>query len=390
VVSLNINGGKLEQISRYALLASIRLAHLSGSLTFSRGAVRKELHFSDGLVVGSSSNQTDDTIGELLYYWGLIDTETFRKLQLKDKSAKLPFGHHLLSMGVIDRTSLHDSLREQVLWRVGDLFAWPEGSYMFTPGEVSGRIPALSIGETLGAAVRRTLGQDFLREAERSLLDQKPELVAGSPYEPIASEDPDLASLLDRITGRISFRGLQGPGDTQQFWRNVFILHELGCARFDMPAEISALRKNGPLEGRSTDYEQRSLYLQAAHHAFSKGKKALIERNWDEAERGFQNALALAPDAGEYLAFLAWTRVQRSPQDKALLEKGLAMLRKASNSVPASADVAYFHAGVLWLLGMKTAAYGEFSRVLSLSPQHKEATLVLEKIRESNPRSVSV
>lgn len=388
--AINIYGGKLEAVSRYALVASIRMAALSGTLTFGRGGSRKELNFADGFVVGSSSNQLDDAIGTLLHAWGTITTESYRQLQLKSNQEKrMLFGEHLLAMAAIDRTTLANVLREQILWRVGELFTWPDGTYMFTPGEVTPKTERISYADLFGAAVRYSMGTDHLRFAQSMLLDVKPRPVRDSVFELIVLDEPELAALFDRLTGRISFRGLLGPSEPQRFWQNIFILRELGIIEFDMPPELTALRENKSFDDAQTSRPKpdpesaaRALFLRASQRAFEKGKKGLLHRNFDDALRHFTVAITLAPDAGEYHAYRAWTRVQMGPRDTQALERALASLRKATQTAPHSADAAFFHGGVLWLLGQQGPATAEFERVVTLAPGHKAATLVLQRLSQ--------
>lgn len=385
--AINLYGGKLEAVSRYALVASIRMAGLSGTLTFGRGASRKELNFADGFVVGSSSNQLDDAIGTLLHAWGTITTESYRQLQLKSNQEKrMLFGEHLLAMAAIDRTTLANVLHEQVLWRVGELFTWPDGNYMFTPGEVTPKTDRISYADLFGAAVRYSMGSDYLRFAQSMLIDVRPRPLRDSVYELIVLDEPELAALYDRLTGRISFRGLLGPSEPQRFWQNIFILRELGIIEFEMPAELTALRENKAVDKHAAKVKAdpessgRALFLRAAQRAFEKGKKELLHRNLEDASRHFSVAITLAPDAGEYHAYQAWTRVQKGPRDTVALERALASLRKATQTAPHSSDAAFFHGGVLWLLGQQGAAAAEFERVVTLTPGHKAATLVLRRL----------
>ena len=395
--TINLLGGHLDKTSLNDVLAGLRLARLSGSLAVSQGAVTKEIWFADGGVVGSKSNQREDSIGALLHLWGTISTESYRKLQLKEGvDSRLRFGEHLISMSAIDKETLRHALRQQVLWRVGDLFSWSAGTYLFTPGEVPVQIPTLSTREVFTAAVRRSLGADYLRQAETQLLDVVPVAVRNPPYEPLVLEETDLAALLNRITGKISFRGLIDPIDPARFWLEIFVLRELGCIRFDAPPELEALRKGaghtptfysgfGGVAQSDSEDEQRSLFLRTAQASFLKGKKSLAKKEIEKAELEFKIAVTLNPEGGEYLGFLAWVRVLQHAKDRAVLENCLAMLRKAAHSIPGSADLAFFHASAHWLLGNHASALTEFERVLEIDPKHPEAALIAQRIAQAHP-----
>jgi hypothetical protein len=273
-----------------------------------------------------------------------------------------------------------------VLWRVGEVFSWRDGTYLFTPGEVADHVLPITLTEVFATAIRRALGGDYLRLAGHSLLDATPRQIEDSPYELLILNEPPLIDLMNRITGRIAFRGLIGAHLPANFWGYVFILRELGCIEFTVPPEIEALRR-AEIRSTSTDDESTlglsaddspSRKIHQALVAFRAGRKLLNARRWEQAE--FLHAVDLVPHGAEFLGHLAWVRVLQNPHDVDTITYGQAMLRKASRTLPGSIDLAFFHASVCWMAGHPSAAKAEYERILCLNPMHKEAGLALKKM----------
>lgn len=390
---VRIEGGTIEKDTLYPLVCGISMARANGALVCRRGETVKELLFSGGRVVGSrTQGPTDDWIGRLLLSWGVITPEVAKKMEERaDRS--LRYGEHLMALRALDRTTLEVALRRQLLSRIEDVFNWADGSYLFSPGEVEAQLQPLTYSEVFGTAIRGELGESRLGHAAAMLLDTVPVPANGATFESVAYEDPELNELLDRVTGRIPFRGIQDPFSSMRFWQNVLVLRKLGCIDFPMPEfapeeEIITLEQSPQLTATTVELaglggsDARQI-TEMAKVAFHQAKVYLRKRQFTEAELAFFKASVLSPDSGDVLGHLAWTRVLQSPDDPRNLAACRALLQQAVTLAPESADVAFFLAGTLRFLGEHEIALAEFERVLTLNPAHPEASLIVKNLKKS-------
>ncbi len=387
--AVRIEGGKLREDSLFPLFCAIRMSRAGGSLLCRRDNETKEFWFSHGWVVGSQSTEKDDWIGRLLLSWNVITPEIAQYMDEKKERGSLRYGERLMALKAIDRATLEQALRKQVLMRVGEIFSWTEGDYVFSPGEVEPQIEPLSHADVFGAAIRRQYGERGLRKLSSLMLDKTPLPIPNTMFEAVVVEDAELNELFDRITGRIPFRGLQDQFDPLRFWQNVLVLQKLQCIEFDMPetlpeygkppeeddGDVSLLEKAGIV---SRDLAQM---VELAKVAFHQGKLYLRKRQLTEAELAFFKASVLVPQNGDFLSHLAWTRVLQAPDDKRSLLDCADMLRHAVKMAPRSADALFFLAGTLRFLGENETAKHAFEKVLELKPDHHEARLIVETLR---------
>jgi hypothetical protein len=391
--NVRLEGGNFQETSLFVLLAAIQMARATGSLVCTRKdtAMVKEIYFSDGRIVGSRSNDDDELIARLLLRWRIIDEKTFQRYDGSSGAAgKVPgpnkaglkAGEHLIAWGMIDRVTLEQALRQQILLRIGEVFSWEEGAYLFSPGEVRPQMSPLSYADVCAEGVGVRYGSRFLGVNAARLLDQRPEPVRGSTFEMVVFDESELLNLYDRVTGRISFRGLLDPRIPERFWRHMFAMRELGCITFDVPESgAEAASASAAAIPAAPDLFTPSNLRGESDAAFRAGRRYLRGRQFAEAELAFFKAVVLKPDNGDLLAHLAWARVLQSSSDMGSLEANLTLMNQAVRMVPHSADAAFFEGGLLRLLGRNEEALQAFERVLRLAPEHSEARLVVESLR---------
>jgi len=120
------------------------------------------------------------------------------------------------------------------------------------------------------------------------------------------------------------------------------------------------------------DLDQRvDAMLQAERH-FRRARRAIDREQWERALEALERAAQLAPDEGEFLAYLGWTRFQ-STEDHAHRQRALQELHAGCQLVP-KLDLAHlFHARALRALGYDAAARNAYERALSANPDCEEA-----------------
>lgn len=386
--TIRLEGGKLYPNCLFQILPALWLTRATGVLVLRRGQVVKGIALRQGAIVGSQSNQTSDRLDRLLLAAGQIRLSVYQELQQRVRAKpELRPGELLVAMGAIDRTALEKALERQLLWRIGSLFTWSEGEYLFSPGEVRVHCPVVGYADVFAAGVRWRLGDRFLLELGTRLLDGVPQPVRRTLAEQYLACDGELLRFADRVTGRIAFRGIFDPFEPLRFWQLMFALRELGAVAFDLP-QFSATQSTqtstqSAMLGDQTqiDFAVSASSKQPAEELFQKGRRFLLKRMLADAERCFLKASAMSPARGRYLGFLAWTRLLRAPRNGQVLEACLRLLYEACALAPASADVAFFKAGTLWLLRRGNKALAAFRQVLRINPHHPEASLILARLQ---------
>jgi hypothetical protein len=154
--------GSLSQLTIIEIFKNLLEQQLTGRLRITAGPWRKVIYFERGHPVFATSSDPADSIGELLVRCG-----TIRREQLLDaigKSASLKeVGKTLVSLGLLKPEALIPNLQVQAAAIILSLFALPEGSFVFEPGEVD--------GEDVIKLKLKT--EDLLKEGARRMTDPR-------------------------------------------------------------------------------------------------------------------------------------------------------------------------------------------------------------------------
>jgi curved DNA-binding protein CbpA len=151
------------------LLRSLYVGRRSGMLRLKRGEEEQSLRFRGGTIVNAHTNVVADRLGEMLVRRGLLsqaDLERATEIVVRDRRR---LGAVLAELGLLDTNGLEDAIALHVHEMLARLFAWPDGSYVFTDeasqpsgGEVTLK---LSTGELILEAVRAVKDPDVVRYA---------------------------------------------------------------------------------------------------------------------------------------------------------------------------------------------------------------------------------
>jgi hypothetical protein len=130
----------------------------SGCLAVTNGRFRKEILFSAGLIVSSSSNDPRDFLGQFLLAHRKITEEQLQKAMESQRSTGIMLGKILVMVNAISEEDLLAMLALKAEESLFSLFLWPEGSFEFDDGEVETRnlFPlALKVEDVLLEGLRR-------------------------------------------------------------------------------------------------------------------------------------------------------------------------------------------------------------------------------------------
>lgn len=117
-----------------------------------------------------------------------------------------------------------------------------------------------------------------------------------------------------------------------------------------------------------------------AERHFRRGNRALERERYTEALAAFEQATALCPDEGEFVAYVAWARHCASPYVAEATERALEELARAATLAPALFVVSLLRARVLTHAGRTEEAREAYARVLALEPSSEEARVALDRL----------
>lgn len=136
-------------------------------------------------------------------------------------------------------------------------------------------------------------------------------------------------------------------------------------------------------QGQKTAVSEDLSKLLGAETKFRKGESAFEAGRLDDAARCFEEACALYPDEGEFLASLAWTLYQRAPDDGVVQVDVIARLQKATELAPRH-DKGWLWLGkVLQRTGRPGEALKQFERALHCNPDNRDAQTELKLLAPS-------
>lgn len=127
--------GSLKSMSVADLLQFLAAGRKTGTLKIGRGSIIKQIFLEDGLIVGSSSNDPKELLGQALLHYGKIGEEDLRVgLEIQRRSGR-KLGAILSSRGLVSQEDIMEVLRTRTLEIIYDLFIWEEADFEFLDNE---------------------------------------------------------------------------------------------------------------------------------------------------------------------------------------------------------------------------------------------------------------
>ena len=117
-----------------------------------------------------------------------------------------------------------------------------------------------------------------------------------------------------------------------------------------------------------------------AERHFRRGNRALERERWSEALTAFEQAIALCPNEGEFVAYVGWARHCTAPEAREATERALASSTVRSCSLRIFFVVNLLRARVLNHAGKAGDALKAFHRVLVLEPSSEEARVAIQRL----------
>ena len=125
--------GNLTTMSVSDLLQFLAVGRKTGALKFTHGKVAKGIYFENGFIVGSSTNDPTEYLGQVLIHYGKI-TEAQLQAAMETQrngSGRPRLGQILMKQGVLRDEEVVEILKIRTLEIIYDLFLWKEAHFEF-------------------------------------------------------------------------------------------------------------------------------------------------------------------------------------------------------------------------------------------------------------------
>ena len=113
------------------LLQFLAAGRKTGTLKIGRGSIIKQIYLEHGLIVGSTSNDPKEFIGQVLLHYGKIDEAQLQIAMDIHRQSGGKLGNVLSARGFVSEADIMEVLRTRTLEIIYDLFIWEEADFEF-------------------------------------------------------------------------------------------------------------------------------------------------------------------------------------------------------------------------------------------------------------------
>jgi hypothetical protein len=121
--------GNLSTMNVSDLLQFLAAGRKTGMLRFDRAKIVKQIYFDNGLIVGASSNDPKEYLGQMLIHYGKLDESQLKAAMQIQRSSGGRLGEILISSKVLSEADVVEILRIRTLDIIYDLFLWEEAQF---------------------------------------------------------------------------------------------------------------------------------------------------------------------------------------------------------------------------------------------------------------------
>jgi hypothetical protein len=107
----------------------------TGTLKIGRGSIIKQIYLENGLIVGSTSNDPKEFLGQVLLHYGKIDEAQLQTAMDIHRQSGGKLGTVLSARGFVSEADIMEVLRTRTLEIIYDLFIWEEADFEFYDSE---------------------------------------------------------------------------------------------------------------------------------------------------------------------------------------------------------------------------------------------------------------
>ncbi len=127
--------GTLKTMSVSDLLQFLASGRKTGTLKLGLGGIVKHIYLENGVIVGSSSNDPKEYLGQALLHYGKIDEAQLQTAMEIQRQSGGKLGVILSSRGFVSQADVVEVLRIRTLEIIYDLFIWEEAHFEFFDSE---------------------------------------------------------------------------------------------------------------------------------------------------------------------------------------------------------------------------------------------------------------
>jgi len=127
--------GTLKTMSVSDLLQFLAVGRKTGTLKIGRTRVVKQIFLENGVVVGSSSNDPREFLGQVLLHYGKITEDQLQEALEIQRHSGSKLGTILSSRGIVSQADVMEVLRTRTLEIIYDLFIWEQANFEFFDSE---------------------------------------------------------------------------------------------------------------------------------------------------------------------------------------------------------------------------------------------------------------
>ena len=206
--------GTLKRTPFARLLQRLFARRATGSLLLMRDTTKKIVSFANGYPVSVRSNVLGECLGQILLQQRLISNEALQESLRRMKAESRQQGEILVDMGVLSPYNLSRALVEQLEAKLFEVFAWPDGQYMFKQGEAM-EGEALRLDRSVASLILEGIRRHYPTERQDAVLEAYAgKYVALSP-DPVLrlqeiTSDPAEQRFIQDIDGRTKLETVIG------------------------------------------------------------------------------------------------------------------------------------------------------------------------------------
>ena len=128
--------GSLKTMSLPDLLQWAGGGRKTGILSLKSTSLHKKIHFQEGAIIGSSSNDTREYLGQFMLSEGIITEQQLKDAFDLQARTKVMLGRILVKKGLVSEAKVSEILRMKAEETIYSLFLWNEADFEFHENEL--------------------------------------------------------------------------------------------------------------------------------------------------------------------------------------------------------------------------------------------------------------
>src|SRR3989338_6507040 len=128
--------GNLKTMSLPDLLQWAGAGRKTGTLSLKSGPLHKNIYFQDGAIIGSSSDDNREYLGQFMLSEGIITEQQLKDAFDLQAQTKVMLGRILVKKGLVSEAKVSEVLRLKAEETIYSLFLWMEADFEFVENEL--------------------------------------------------------------------------------------------------------------------------------------------------------------------------------------------------------------------------------------------------------------